>query len=152
MKKKLLLFHFAYYILFLLLYVCFFYGSSWLFGKSGATDNLGAVIFYTLLLLYVATPVLIATLMRFSLLKWYVDPIAAAEIPLFFYSFMIFKQFRHTGNLLLAIQDIHADLSADGSGWLFLIGLFVFGLLASFSRTRKQGKSISYRLFFKKKS
>lgn len=31
-------------------------------------------------------------------------------------------------------------------GWLFLVGLFVFGLVMSLSFVRKNGQSISYRL------
>ena len=120
MKKKMLVFHIAYYILFLLIYAGFFYGASWLLGRSDAANDLGVVILYTFGLLYVATPILVAILMRFSLLKWYVDPIAAAEIPLFFYGVMLFKQLRSTGNLLTAVQDVHADLSTKGAGWLFL--------------------------------
>ena len=35
-------------------------------------------------------------------------------------------------------------------GWLFLVGLFVFGLVMSLSFARKKGQSISYRLLSKR--
>ena len=79
--------------------------------------------------LFVMTPVLVAILMRFSLFKWYVDPIAAAEIPLFLYVGMLFNQAKRSGDLRSAFRLVNNDLSDDGGmGWLFLVGLFVFGL------------------------
>ena len=47
-------------------------------------SSLGKVVAVVNCVLFIGTPVLILFLMRFSLLKWYFDPIAAAEIPFFF--------------------------------------------------------------------
>ena len=147
MRIKMLFFHLAYYILSLLVYVGFLYGSAALFH----TSNLGAVVAITYGLLYLATPVLIAVIMRFSLLKWYVDPLAAAEVPLFLYFGCVINEMNRSGIPFFdAILEFNEKLSADGgSGWVFLIGLFLFGLAASFSFSRKEGKSISYKLISK---
>lgn len=147
MKKKLVIFHILYYALTLLIYMAFFYSVSLLLKLSGDADNLGAAIAVTYGMLFLMTPVIIAVLIRFSLFKWYIDPIAAAEIPLFLYLGMIVNQWRHAGELKAAFLLVNKQLADDGGeGWLFIIGLFVFGLVMSFSLARKRGKSISYRL------
>ena len=146
-RKKMWLFHFAYYVLSLFVYVGFLLVSS----KLLHTTNLGAAIAATYGILFFATPIVVVVLMRFSLLKWYVDPIAAAEVPLFLYFGMILKQMsRSEVDFHAAFLKINGQLSADGGeGWLFLTGLFVFGLAASFSFARKKEESISYRLLGK---
>ncbi|MBE6942212.1 MAG: hypothetical protein E7455_08025 [Ruminococcaceae bacterium] len=147
MRTKMLFFHLAYYILSLLIYVGFLYGSAALF----RTSNLGTVIAITYGFLYLATPILIAVIMRFSLLKWYIDPLAAAEIPLFLYFGCVINEMNRSGIPFFdAILEFNEKLSADsGSGWFFLIGLFLFSLVASISFSRKEGKSISYKLISK---
>lgn len=143
-KMKMLCFHLAYYILSMLVYIGFFYG----YAKLFHTSDLGAAILLTYGLLFLATPILVVLVMRFSLLKWYVDPLAAIEIPLFLYVGMILTRMsRSEVRLYDAFLRINESLSADGgSGWFYLVGLFVLGLVASFSVARKEGKSISYRL------
>ena len=147
MRKKMLFFHLAYYILVLLIYVGFLYGSVKLFD----TSNLGAVIVLVYGLLFAATPILIAVLMRFSLLKWYVDPFAAAEVPLFFYFGMIINQMnRLEVDFYGAFLKINEKLSTNGGeGWFFLVGLFLFGIAVSFSFDRMKEESISYKLISK---
>ena len=150
MKKKLIIFHILYYVLTLLIYIAFFYAVSLLFKLSGEADNLGAAMAVTYGTLFLMTPLLTAVLMRFSLFRWYVDPIAAAEIPLFLYLGMIWTQFRRSGELKAAFLLVNRQLADDGGmGWLFLIGLFVFGLLMSLSFARTKGQSISYRILSK---
>lgn len=150
MKKKFVIFQILYYPLTLLVYMAFFYMSSLLLKLSGEADNLGAAMAVTYGVLFLMTPILIAVLMRFSLLRWYIDPIAAAEIPVFLYLGMIFNQLKRSGEMKAAFLLVNNDLSDDGGmGWLFLIGLFVFGLVMSLSFARKNGKSISYRLLAK---
>ena len=149
-KKKLVIFHILYYVLTLLIYIAFFYAVSLLFRLSGEADNLGAAMAVTYGLLFFMTPLLTAVLMRFSLFRWYVDPIAAAEIPLFLYLGMIWTQFRRSGELKAAFLLVNRQLADDGGmGWLFLIGLFVFALLMSLSFARTKGQSISYRILSK---
>lgn len=150
MKKKHLIFHFLYYVLSIVIYMAFFYAASLMLDLTGKTDNLGSVIAVTYGVLFVMTPVLVAVLMRFSLFKWYVDPIAAAEIPLFLYTGMIFNQMKRSGDIRTAFLVVNNKLSDDGGeGWFFLIGLFVFGLVMSLSFARKKGQSISYKLLAK---
>ena len=147
MKKKHVIFHFLYYLLTIVVYMAFFYGASLLLDLTGRGEDLGAAILVTYGVLFVMTPVLVAILMRFSLFKWYVDPIAAVEIPLFLYVGMLFNQMKRSGNLRSAFLLVNNDLGDDGGmGWLFLVGLFVFGLVMSLSFARKNGQSISYRL------
>ncbi|MBQ8684171.1 MAG: hypothetical protein IJ518_06630 [Clostridia bacterium] len=147
MKKKQLLFHVAYYILSLFIYIGFIFAST----KFFHTSNLGAAIAIAYGLMFLATPILIAVLMRFSLFKWYVDPLAAAEVPLILYIGMIINQMNQSGiHVYDAFLETNKVLCADEkTGWFFLIGLFLFGLVASFSFARKKGESISYRLISK---
>ena len=149
MRIKMPFFHLAYYILSLLVYVVFLLGAT-LF----RTSNLGVAIALTYGFMFLATPILIIVIMRFSLLKWYVDPIAAAEVPIFLYFVGIISNINRSEITFFdAMLKYNEQLSADGgSGWFFLIGLYLFGLAASFSFARKEGESISYRLISKIKS
>ena len=76
--------------------------------------------------------------------------ISAVEIPLFLYVGMLFNQMKRSGDLRSAFLLVNSKLGDDGGeGWLFLVGLFVFGLVMSMSFARKNGQSISYRLLSK---
>ena len=147
MRRNMLFFHLTYYILSILIYISFLFVSIKLFH----TSNLATAIAITYGLMFLATPILIAIIMRFSLLKWYVDPLAAAEVPFFLYVGMILNQMSRSGaGFYDALCEINKMLSADGfNGWFFLIGLFFFGLIASFSIARTKGESISYQLISK---
>lgn len=147
MKKKIWLFQLAYYILIPLLFLFFYYG----FAKLFHTSNLGEAIVFAYGLLFIATPCLIAVFMRFSLLKWYVDPLAATEVPLFLYIGMIITRINRSGiSFYSAFLTVNNQLSAKGGeGWFVLLGLFLFGLACSLSFARKNEKSISYRLITK---
>ncbi len=150
MKKKHVIFHFLYYLLTIVVYMAFFYAASLMLDLTGKADNLGSVMAVTYGVLFVMTPVIVAILMRFSLFKWYVDPIAAVEIPLFLYVGMLFNQMKRSGDLKSAFLLVNNDLGDDGGmGWLFLVGLFVFGLVMSLSFARKNCQSIFYRLLSK---
>ena len=150
MKKKHVIFHFIYYALTIVVYMAFFYAASLMLDLTGKADNLGSVVAVTYGVLFVMTPVIVAVLMRFSLFKWYVDPIAAAEIPIFLYASMLINQMKHSDGFVSAFRLLNNELSDDGGmGWLFLVGLFVFGLVMSLSFARKKGQSISYRLLSK---
>ena len=147
MKKKYVIFHFLYYVLTMVVYMAFFYAAALMADLAGNDSDLGFAMAVTYGVLFVMTPVLVAVLMRFSLLKWYVDPIAAAEIPLFLYGGMIINQMKRSGDLRSAFLLVNNKLGDDGGeGWLFLVGLFVFGLIMSLSFARRKGQSISYRL------
>ena len=147
MKVLRLVFHVLYYVLFLLVYIAFLCFASLLLDHI---DSLGAIMAATYGVLFLATPVVVAAMMRFSLFKWYIDPIAAAEIPLFLYISMLIKGAARVNGYADAFARLNSSLADNGGeGWLFLIGLFVFGLIASFSLARPKEKSISYRLLAK---
>ena len=150
MRKKLFIFHIFYYILTPLVYLGSTYLLSLLLRLSGFSGNLGAVMAITYGLLFVMLPIFTAVCMRFSLLKWYVDPFAAAEPPLLLYFFMAFNQAKRVGTWQGAFLSLNQTLCNDrAEGWLFLGGLFLFGLLTSLSFGRKREESISYRLLAK---
>lgn len=149
MRKRMLFFHLAYYILSLVLYGAFYYGTPNVIPVSRI--SIGMVVALTYGMLFIATPIIVAILMRFSMLKWYVDPFAAAEIPLFLYIGSVIFQMNRSGiPFFQALLKYNEKLSADGGeGWFFHIGLFLFGLVASLSFARKRGESISYKLIAK---
>ena len=150
MKKKILLFQLLYYFLSASIYIGFFYFVSFVLNLSDNKVDLGTAMAATYFFLFIGIPIVIAVLMRFSLFKWYVDPFAAAEIPLLLYIGMIITNARRTESIQRAFLSVNGKLCDDGGmGWLFLVGLFVFGLLASFSFARKDGESISYRVISK---
>ena len=147
MKVLRLFFHVLYYVLFLLVYIAFLCFASLLLDHI---DSLGAIMAAIYGVLFLATPVVVAAMMRFSLFKWYIDPIAAAEIPLFLYISMLIKSAARADSYADGFARLNSSLASNGGeGWLFLIGLFVFGLIASFSLARPKEKSISYRLLSK---
>lgn len=151
--KKTTVFTVLYYPLVILLYAAFLFLVSGLLGISRGRDNLGFVIAVTYGVLFIGFPILICVLMRFSLLKTIVDPIAAACCPAFLYGAMLVNELRRDGHgLTAAFLTLNRKLSDDGGmGWVFLIGLFLFGIIASFSFARRQGKSISFRILGKGK-
>ena len=149
MKKKVVLFQILYYFFVPVFYIGCLLLLGWILKLTKKSDfpNLGAVIAATNIFVFLVTPCYIAFAMRFSLLKWYVDPIAAAGIPLWFYISMVINVMGRTKNLFEAIHELNFGLNNDGGeGWFFFGALFLFGLLTSFSIARKEGHSISYRL------
>lgn len=148
-SRKVLIFQLVYYLLVPIVYAVFFFASSLLLEMTH-TNDLGTVMALTYGVLFVLTPVLTLVLMRFSLFGWYLDPIAAAEIPLFLYVSMLINLIRRTGNIASAFLLLNADLADDfAQGWIFLIVLFAFALVCTFSFARVKKKSISYRIIEK---
>lgn len=145
MKKKIVLFSILYYILFLLCYI----GFAAVAVRLLKTNNLAAAVVRAAALLLVLTPAIILVFARFSLLRWYVDPFAAAIVPAFFYVGLVVNETKHSDSFWEAITTAIWAMTVDTEAWLLLIGLFLFGLLASFSPARKNGKSISYKLLNK---
>ena len=130
--------------------MAFFYTVSLMLDIADA--GLGEAVFATYVALFFMTPVLVAFLMRFSLFKWYVDPIAAAVIPLFLYSSMIINTVRRSdrgfGSAFLAVN---RKLAYDGgAGFIFLIYLIRRFLVAR-SGTMLQS-SISHTWYVTPKS
>jgi len=145
MKKRITIWPIVYYLLLPCVYLAaYFLWDS--IASRGLPSSLGSAWVQIAAMFFVATPVIILLFMRFSLLKWYVDPFAAAEVPLCLYGIMICNRMGRKGEgFLAAFADVNESLCEDGAVLLlFLIGVFVFGLIASFSIARKNGKSIGY--------
>ena len=146
MRKKIrtLPFHVGYYLLCAPIYAVAYLAATIMFILI---VNFGNVWYLPRYLLLVATPIIVGILTRFSFLKWYVDPIAALEVPLVIYAgSILLNVIRWDVRFYDSFLAYNGQLSADGGkGWFFLLGLFVIGLVTSFSLARKRGESISYR-------
>lgn len=147
MKKAPLLLHILYYFLVPVSLAVLFLVTSLLLRLAVPAGNLGAAMAATYAFLFLGVPVLAAALMRLSFLRCFVDPIAAAEIPLVLLALMLFSNLRRMGDLSSAFGHTWDSLlSNGGEGSLFLFGLFLFGLVCSFSQARKRGESLAFRL------
>ena len=150
MKKKLILYSVLYYCLIPAVFRGIMLLLSALLSITKSRDNIGAVIIAALVFLYVAIPVVDAVLMRFSPLRFYVDPFAAAECPLFMYLALIISRLRSTDSVRNAFLIVNQDLADDyGMGFFILTGLFIIGVLFSLSIKRRYGQSIAYRIINK---
>ena len=151
-KKRLVIYSVIYYALVPSVFFVLMYLASAAIRAAKAQHGLAAVFIGILVFVYLAVPVADAVMMRFSPLKFYVDPLAAAEIPLLIFALMV-RQFSRSGSFRTAFYIVNEDLADDGGiGCLVLIGLFIFGLLFSFSIKRKNGQSIAYRIIAGKRS
>lgn len=145
MKKKLAVFQIIYYVLIVIIFLLFMYVS--MLFLDLCNGSLGFIIFAICFVLYAMIPILIIILMRFSLLKWYVDPIAAFMIPFFLYVVMIINNTNRTHDLKASFLLVNDKLADDGgAGFMFFLFLFVLGIVASFSIKRRKGSSISYKI------
>lgn len=133
-KKKYTVYHILYYLLMPVIYWGFYKLAQLILDLSGADkSDLGLAM--------------AVTLMRFSLLRWYVDPFAAAELPFLLFIAVFASSFKKTGDLAAALAATNTSLCAHNyDGWLTMLGLFAFGLLMSLSFARKNSESISYRI------
>lgn len=91
MKRKNVFFGILYYPLVMLVYLTALKVTSLVFNALPDVGLGGlAVLIYGMV--FVEIPAVTAVMMRFSLFKLYVDPIAAAEMPLLLYALMLAKQ------------------------------------------------------------
>ncbi len=147
MKRKLLVFGVLYYPLMLLIFAVSFKAFSLLPALLTKPLSAGTAVVFSYLALFIGAPLLVILLTRFSMLRWYVDPIAAIMIPAYIYFSMILTQTGEADGLRAAFLLVNDKLSDDGGiGWMLFAALFLFGLASSFSIARTKGKSISYRL------
>lgn len=144
--KRNWIFQLVYYIFVPTAFVLLCKMASFLFEMSGRYENIGAVILFTNGILFLFLPVLIVCLMRLSLLRWFVDPFAAAEIPVLLYAGMIGKQISRGHTVGEAFCLVNRSLGRDCEGFLYLAGLFLFGIVCSFSVERTKGNSVSYKI------
>lgn len=144
MKRKNVFFGILYYPLVMLVYLTALKVTSLVFNALPDVGLGGlAVLIYGMV--FVEIPAVTAVMMRFGLFKLYVDPIAAAEMPLLLYVLMLINQIKRSGTFGSAFVGLNRML-CDNGVWLYLVCLFVFGLALSFSVARKNGQNISYRL------
>ena len=148
MRKNLILFHLGYYVLSMPIYAIFLLASTLIYIY---TFGMGGAMYMSWYILLVATPITVAAITRFSLLKWPVDPIAAIEVPIVAYVGTIFATMLSWDITFYDSFLLHnKKLSANGGeGWLFLFMMFVVALAASFSIARKRRENISYRVLSK---
>lgn len=144
MKNKTVIFLVLYYPLVMLVYLTALKATSPVFNAL-PDIGLGGLVVLIYGVVFVELPAITAVMMRFSLFKWYVDPIAAAEMPLLLYVGLLIKQIQRSGTFGSAFVGLNRTL-CDNRGWLYLVCLFVFGLALSFSVARKNGQNVSYRL------
>ncbi len=143
MKNKHMIPNVLYYILVPLVYFLFLSAASLFLGPP-QEDDLGIVAdsIYAVLYVLMGTPIITIILMRFSLLKWYVDPFAALEIPAVIYILVFFNYKDKYDSLPIAFEKANDLL-------VFLLFVFIFALAASLSFERKEENSISYKLISK---
>ena len=112
-----------------------------------AAYGLGGVMALTYAATFFVLPAVVFLLMRGSLLPWYVDPFAAAEIPLAFCAGVMAGPLLRGQSFPAAFRVLWIELKDDGwIGGLFLAGSFVFALLSGFSIKRVRGTALSQRL------
>lgn len=150
MKSKVLIYNVLYYIFVPALIMLLFFCASLILDVSGAKENLGAFVLVTYAVIFAALPALEIFIMRYSFFKWYIDPIAAAEIPVTIYTAMLINTLKTSHGFKSAFLTLNGSLAEDkGVGFIFLIGLFIIGIIASFSLKRIKEQNVSYRIINK---
>ncbi len=146
MSKRMPLYRILYYVVFLLAFLCCWGLLMLLIVCYPGEGNLGAVMLMTYALVFVCIPAGVAVFARLSLLRWYVDPFAAALVPVCLYFILVIDKIEVFGGFWGAFEHINQTMLRDnGEGLLYFIGLFLFGLAASFSIARKEGRSTAFR-------
>ena len=92
---------------------------------------------------YAVLPCVIFILMRFSMLRWYLDPFAAAEIPLTLLLMLLAGYLRKFGFQGEALRRLGSVL---GRNWGWLPAVFLYALCCSFSLRRVRGRSLPNRI------
>lgn len=145
MSKRMPLYRILYYVVFLLAFLGCLWLALWLASLYGPV-SLGTAMMMVYGFVFICIPTGVAIFARLSLLRWYVDPFAAALVPVTLYFIMVIDKITITGGLWPAFGMINQSLIHNhGEGLLYFIGLFLFGLAASFSIARKEGRSIAFQ-------
>ena len=146
MKKFIIPLQILYYVLYAAVFCLFMLFSGWCLDSSNLkalSDVMGAVF----VILFIGVPAAVIVLARFSLIKWYVDPFAALIVPIYMYVGMIGSNMDRGNSLVAALSLTNESLVKDnGSGLIFFLGLYILGILASFSVKRVKEDNISYRI------
>lgn len=141
-KKQIAGVQLLYYLAVALIYVLYWLGVNFVLKYGMGNVGLGTLAG---IIVYIITPVffaLMAVLMRFSLLRWHVDPFAAMIAPvLWFFWVAISKMNRSSLGFMDAARE-----AVDSEVWMILIVMFFWAAVFSLSFARKRGESISYRM------
>jgi len=111
----------------------------------------GAAILTVYIMILIVAPALIIILMRFSLFPHYFDPIAAIEIPILFYLYLLISEISSGNSIMDAIAELNFIYTNNLSAVGCCVFLFSIGLISSFSPKRKKMNNISYRFLRKQK-
>ena len=146
MSKRMPLYRILYYVVFLLAFLCC-WGLLW-FLMTLPSQNVG--LGFAMMTLYgvafFCIPAGIAIFARLSLLKWFVDPFAAAVVPVSLYFIFVIDKIKLTDGFWEAFVRAHQQLIGINRLTLYyFIGLFLFGLVVSFSIARKEGRSTAFQ-------
>ena len=106
-------------------------------------EYLFAAILFIYGYFYAVLPCVIFILMRFSMLRWYLDPFAAAEIPLTLLLMLLAGYLRKFGFQGEALRRLGSFL---GRNWGWLPAVFLYALCCSFSLRRVRGRSLPNRI------
>ena len=140
------LYRILYYVVFLLAFLgC--WGLLWFLMTLPSQDvSLGWAMMVLYGVGFFCIPAGIAIFARLSLLRWYVDPFAAALVPVSLYFIFVIDKIEVFGGIWKAFEHVNQQLLGTSRLTLYyFIGLFLFGLVVSFSPARKEGRSIAFR-------
>ncbi len=147
MEKRYRWYCLAYYLLLPATYILFLVLCSALINAN--VDNVIGKILVALYVYAILTLIHIVVWVRFSPLPSFVDPIAAAEVPLSIYLLLVFNGMKNDGAFISASGAVHIDLDFDGDTGRVLFALFVFGLVFSFSIRRRKRKTVAFKIINK---
>jgi len=133
-----------YYVVFLLAFL----GCWWLlcFLMIHLPGDMGAGLVIVFGVAFFCIPAGVAIFARLSLFRWYVDPFAAALVPVSLYIIFVINRIKLSDGFWESFVSVNQQLLGISRLTLYyLIVLFFFGLVVSFSIKRKKGQSISFQ-------
>ena len=150
-KKKSTLYRGLYYVASVLILGAALMFMTWiarsaLEGTNGLGSDVIGATYLSILIYCVGIPAIVIVLMRFSPAPGYVDPYAAAIAPAFFLTAIFLARLMGLSSLGEAFVD---SLKIIGVYWPYFVGLYVFGLAASLSVSRKNGHGFVTKLMQK---
>ncbi|MGM9643353.1 MAG: hypothetical protein ACI3XI_09110 [Eubacteriales bacterium] len=145
MKTKAVLKHVVYYVAVPVLICAFCLFSALLFELFKVKENNGAVVaaIYVGIFIVITLPIITVVLMRFSPLRFVVDPFAAFEVPLTLCAVIVASQLIKGSSIRLALAALTDDWAAVAT--MFAI-LFAIGLVGSLSFARPRGSGLTDRI------
>lgn len=146
MSKRMPLYRILYYVIFLLAFLGCWGLLSFSMTHTSQDMGLGFAMMTLYGVAFFCIPAGIAVFARVSLLRWYVDPFAAALVPVSLYFIFVIDKIKLTDGFWEAFVSLNQQLLGINRLTLYyFIGLFLFGLAVSFSPARKEGRSIAFQ-------